>query len=217
MAAVAALRPAEERQDNVQQEATHAPTPAGTPGTGEMESLLHRARAGDTEAFDQIFTQCKEMVYVCLYHLLEGDREAVEDAVGNVFLAAFRSLPRFRGEASFTTYLYRIAVNEAHAQRRRWRRQRVETAFTGAEEARSDPNQPDPALIYEHAEEGRRLTRAVRALPEPYRTPIILRYLNGVPSAEIAIILKRPAGTVRYQVSRGLRLLRERMESEGVR
>ena len=177
--------------------------------------LITRARAGEAAAFDRLFMRYKDTVYACLYHLLEEDRDAIEEAVGTVFLSAFRALPRFRGEAAFSTYLYRIAVNEAHAQRkRRQQRQQRETALPESEEMRHDPNQPDPADIYQRAEEERRLTRAVRALPEPYRTPIILRYLNSVSAAEIATILKRPAGTVRYQVNRGLRLLRERLESD---
>jgi len=51
-------------------------------------------------------------------------------------------------------------------------------------------------------------------LPEPYKTPVILRYLNGMDSTEISAVLGRPAGTVRYQLSRALQLLRERLGSE---
>src|SRR5579871_5794658 len=86
-------------------------------------SLLQRARTGETEAFDHLFTEYKDGVYACLWHLLDGDADLVEEAVGNVFLSAYRSLGRFRGESSFSTWLYRIAVNEAHArnrQKRRW-------------------------------------------------------------------------------------------------
>src|SRR5947208_4228440 len=88
------------------------------------QSLLRRAQAGDNFAFDQLFYQHKDGVYACLWHLLGGDPDQVEEAVGNAFLSAFRSLGRFRGEAAFSTWLYRIAMNEAHArirQKRRWR------------------------------------------------------------------------------------------------
>jgi RNA polymerase sigma-70 factor (ECF subfamily) len=179
------------------------------------DNLLCRARDGDAEAFDHLFLLCKDEVYASLYHLLDGDSDAIEEAVGNVFLGAFRGLPRFRGEAAFTTYLYRITVNEAHAQRkRRTRRERTETPFGSSEASLRDMNQPDPAVLYQRNEEERRLTRAVQALPEPYRTPVILRYLSGVAAVEIAQILKRPAGTIRYQVSRGLQILRERLERD---
>ena len=64
------------------------------------------------------------------------------------------------------------------------------------------------------AEENRMLWRAVRALPEPFRTPTILRYSCGMDSPEIAKVLSRPAGTVRYQLSRAHQILRERLESD---
>ena len=74
-----------------------------------------------------------------------------------------------------------------------------------------DTGVPGPEMQCVLAEEERRLTRAVRALPEPYRTPVALHCLGDVPAVEIARRLERPPGTIRYQVSRGLRLLRERL------
>src|SRR5437016_13477253 len=85
---------------------------------------LRRARSGEDEAFDCLFRQHKDGVYACLWHLLDGEADLVEEAVGSVFLNAYRSLGRFRGDSSFSTWLYRIAVNEAHArirQKRRWK------------------------------------------------------------------------------------------------
>src|SRR5258708_24306550 len=89
------------------------------------QPLLHRARAGEAEAFDCLFREHKDSVYACLWHLLDGEADLVEEAVGSVFLNAYRSLGRFRGESSFSTWLYRIAVNEAHARLRQRRRRRL--------------------------------------------------------------------------------------------
>src|SRR5437868_14621734 len=86
------------------------------------QRLLHRARAGEPEAFDSLFREHKDGVYACLWHLLGGDADLVEEAVGSVFLNAYRSLGRFRGDSAFSTWLYRIAVNEAHARNRQKRR-----------------------------------------------------------------------------------------------
>jgi RNA polymerase sigma-70 factor (ECF subfamily) len=181
--------------------------------------LILRAKAGENEAFDRLFMQHKDGVYACLWHLL-GDPDQVEDAVGNAFLSAFRSLGRFRGESSFATWLYRIAINEARArirQKRRWKlfgwRSLEEPEIEEAAVDRGD----DPAEQMIRAQEEIILRKAVRALPEPYRTPIILRYMSGMDSPEIAGILKRPAGTIRYQLSRGLQILRERLGSEWIR
>lgn len=180
-------------------------------------SLLRRARAGETEAFDHLFTQYKDSVYACLWHLLGGDADLAEEAVGNVFLNAYRSLGRFRGDSAFSTWLYRIAVNEAHARNRQKRRRYLFNLLslhepTAAKEAHPQVDDPPEYLL--RVEEERLLRQAVRALPEPYRTPIILHYLSGMASPEIAEVLRRPAGTIRYQLSRGLQLLRERLGSE---
>ena len=200
-----------------------AASAVGAPPRPE-QALVQRARTGDASAFDALFLRYKDDVYACLWNLLDGDADLVEDAVGAVFLSAYRSLPRFRGEAAFSTWLYRIAVNEAHSrrrQKRRWNRlgfgapplmeQLVAAdAVTGS----NSGDTADPADQVLRTDEDQRLRRAIRVLPEPYRTPIILRYLNGMDSTEVARILGRPSGTVRYQVSRALQLLRERLGSE---
>src|SRR5947199_8836128 len=91
----------------------------------QEQHLLHRARAGETEAFDRLFQEHKDGVYACLWHLLGREADLVEEAVGSVFLNAYRSLGSFRGDASFSTWLYRIAMNEAHARIRQKRRRRL--------------------------------------------------------------------------------------------
>lgn len=185
----------------------------GTDATSE-QLLLQRARAGNAGAFDQLFVLNKDSVYACLWHLLDEDPDLVEEAVGNVFLNAYRALPRFRGDSSFSTWLYRIAINEARALRTRKKRwYQVAGVSLHEEVLRSQPGakSDDPAEGVAKSEEERLLKEAVRHLPEPYKTPVVLRYFNGLAANEVAEILKRPAGTVRYQVSRGLALLRERL------
>lgn len=184
--------------------------------TASEQVLLQRAKAGEAEAFNRLFVQHKDSVYACLWNLLDGDAEAVEEAVGNVFLNAYRAIGRFRSDAAFSTWLYRIAVNEAHA-RRRQRKRWMLFAAPSLDETKSKEQvslAPDPADDVLKAEEEQMLRSAIRALPEPYRTAITLRYISGLNYHEIALILKRPAGTVRYQLSRALGILRERLGSE---
>jgi RNA polymerase sigma-70 factor (ECF subfamily) len=177
-------------------------------------TLLQRARAGERAAFDKLFARHRNSVYVYLRRLMEGDGEQVEEAVGAVFLSAFQALPRFRGEAAFATWLHSIAANEARRRRRRQDllRRREAPLSLAEEEDLLDGSGPGPEMRCILAEEDRLLTRAVRALPEPYRTPVLLHCVKGTPAAEIARQLDRPAGTVRYQVSHGLKILRERLE-----
>lgn len=175
--------------------------------------LIQRARAGDSAAFDDLFTRHKDGVYACLWHLLDSDADLVEDAVGTVFLNAFRGLSRFRGGASFFTWIYRIAVNEAHSRRRQKRRWTLFGGISLHEETFETKNlqAEDPAQEALRTDEKDRLWQAVGALPEPYRTPLVLRFANCMDSNEIAEVLKRPAGTVRYQLSKALAILRERL------
>lgn len=177
--------------------------------------LVRRAAKGDPSAFDHLFTTHKDSVYAYLWHLLDGDAEVVEEAVGSVFLSAFRGLSRFRGESAFSTWLYRIAVNEARRCHRRLlarNRFRLVMLLDSACDARSDGLDPEAQFLREDRHRGIRL--AVRALPEPYRTPVILRYAAGMSSVEVGEVLGRPAGTIRYQLSRAMQMLRERLGVE---
>lgn len=181
------------------------------------DCLLHRARDGEADAFDRLFEQHKDGVYACLWHFLDGDADLVEEAVGSVFLNAYRSLDRFRSDSSFSTWLYRIAINEAHACTRLKRRRQLLgwLSLHEPKAAAARPSHPDdPAEQLLRSEEERLLHRAVDALPEPYRTPVILRYMSGLSAPEIATVLGRPAGTVRYQLSRAMQLLRDRLGNE---
>lgn len=191
-----------------------APHSVAGPSSRERD-LVCRASHGELAAFDQLFVLHKDAVYACLWHLLDRDAELVEEAVGGVFLNAYRGLARFRGESSFSTWLYRIAVNEANRRRRQRRRWRL---FGPVPLKDCDPETPnegtDPAGNLLREDERRRLCQAVRALPEPYRTPTVLRYMSGMTSQEVGDILRRPAGTIRYQLSRAMQILRERLGSE---
>jgi RNA polymerase sigma-70 factor (ECF subfamily) len=193
-------------------------TGTAAPPRSPEQALVDRARGGESDAFDALFLRYKDGVYACLWNLLDGDADLVEEAVGSVFLSAYRSLARFRGDAAFSTWLYRIAVNEAYArrrQKRRWMRFGM-VSLNDQMVAPAMAEQPDndPADFVLRSEQDRRLRQAVSVLPEPYKTPVVLRYLNGMDSTEISAVLGRPAGTVRYQLSRALHLLRERLGSE---
>lgn len=170
-----------------------------------------RAQSGDVIAFDRLFALHRDGVYACLWHLLGGNAELIEEAIGNVFLSAYRNLKRFRSESAVSTWLYRIAINEARARIRHEKRWTLSHRAASSVDAlnRADGHTLDSQLIAE--EEHLRLWRTVRGLPEPYRTPIVLRYMSGLTSQEIASTLRRPGGTVRYQLSRGLQMLRERL------
>lgn len=136
------------------------------------------------------------------WRLLGGDGAAAEDVAQEAFVRAYRSLDRFREEASLATWYYRILVNEVQRQRRwRWVRER----FAG--EARDEPwdpqseAAPDPALR-------RRVLRALARLPRGQREAFVLVHLEGLTVRETAEVTGRALGTIKSHLHRALRSLR---------
>jgi len=167
---------------------------------------LARAAAGDRRAFKLIVERYQTMVYSVAYNVL-GSHADAEDAAQDAFLRCYRSLPQYRSEASFSTWLFRLALTTALDCRRRERRQ------------------PEPAEMPEVADErapqlgegidAATLVRALGDLPEDYRTPTVLRDLYGLPYQEIAELTGRPLGTVKVMVHRGRASLRLRLKAAG--
>jgi RNA polymerase sigma-70 factor, ECF subfamily len=165
---------------------------------------LAKAATGDRDAFRQIVERYETMVYSVAYNVL-GNRLDAEDAAQDAFLRCYRSLPQYRSEASFSTWLFRLALTTAVDSRRRERR-------------RPEPAElPDIAVA--PAEAGADTTTLVAAfadLPEDYRTPTVLRDVYGLPYQEIAELTGRPLGTVKVMVHRGRAALRLRLRAAGL-
>lgn len=139
-------------------------------------------------SFDALFAELRAPVYKLCYRML-GDRHEAEDAVQETFLAVYRGLPGFRGEASPRTWVYRIALRCA-LKVRAHRPPPAGALDDAAEPARA----PDAEL--DAREEARRLQAALAALPAEHRAVLSLSTLEGVAHQEIAAILGIPAGTV---------------------
>ena len=148
--------------------------------------------------------------YVDVYRLalrLLGDREAAIDLTQEVFYRALRALPRFRGESSPRTWLYRITVNESR------RRPRPSLLPLDAAAARADPG-PAPEDVALAAIDAARLHRLIGGLPDREREAIVLHYLQGLDVKEVANLLDAPENTVKTWLHRGRAKLRERWGSE---
>jgi RNA polymerase sigma-70 factor, ECF subfamily len=167
---------------------------------------LKRAASGDEQAFRSLVERYQGMVYTVAHNIL-GDHADAEDAAQEAFLRLFRKLRQFRGEASFGTWLYRLAVTTAVDYRRRERRTPPEVAVR---EALADPEQ----AVLERAGCAD-LVRAVDALPADYRLPLVLRDVHGLEYREVAELLGRPLGTVKVMVHRGRNAVRLRLRASG--
>ena len=141
-----------------------------------------------------------------------GDRDAAQDATSRALLKAFRSWDRYDQSRPVRHWLLRIAANEAISIGRARTRDRVRS--TSADEAVDAPDRaplPDESAVAR--EERERVRRAVAALPELYRVPVVLRYFSELSVDEIAAVTKRPASTVGVQLLRGRALLRSALEA----
>lgn len=167
---------------------------------------LARAAAGDREAFRTIVERYQTMVFSVAYNVL-GSHADAEDAAQDAFLRCYRSLPQYRAEASFSTWLFRLAVTSAVDGKRRAGRRPLPAEVPDIVDDRA----PLPGEGIDAAT----LVRALGELPEDYRTPTVLRDVYGLPYAEIAEITGRPLGTVRVMVHRGRASLRLRLRAAG--
>jgi RNA polymerase sigma-70 factor (ECF subfamily) len=163
--------------------------------------LIAACRAGDREAFGRLFDLCRDRVYSVAFGIC-GDRAVAADVSQEVFMKLLTRITQFEGRASFATWLYRLTVNTAVDHHRAARR------TTALPDEVVDGRRQDHE--YERAERRRRVERAVQALPERLRAPLVLRHIEGLSYSEIAAVLDLSAGTVASRLSRALaRLSRE--------
>jgi len=166
------------------------------------EQLVRRSKRGDREAFSQLVARYQNSVYRVVRGVLTDPAEC-EDVAQEVFLKAYASLAKFRGDAGFFTWLYRIAVNEAFRHRRR-------RAFSNADALPEVEAPPAPEMPDEDAPTLRTLEKLLRKLADDFRSIVVLRDIEGLSYQEIAETLEIPIGTVES------RLFRARQELRGL-
>jgi RNA polymerase sigma-70 factor (ECF subfamily) len=149
--------------------------------------LLGRAQAGDIAAFEQLSGAYADRLFMLLLRLL-GDRGEAEDVAQEVMLRAWQGITRFKGQSSYFTWLYRIAVNEANRALAK-RARRPASLPIGPQELRL-PASPadDPSRQLENSELRQALGGALAGLPPPLRTAIVLRDVEGFSTQEAAEI-----------------------------
>ncbi len=180
----------------------------------EDSALVQQVQAGDMAAFGQLITRHGQTVWRSIVGLT-GRADDAEDHVQNAFIKAYEHIAEFRGDARFSTWLTRIAINEALQVLRRDRRlESVDPALEPAfEEAglRPRPAQrwcDDPESIYSRAECLALVERELAALPAVYRLPVVLRDMQGLSGEETAELLGLPLATMKTRLLRGRAMLR---------
>ena len=178
------------------------------------EELVARAREGDRPAFARLVDRHSVSVFNLTLRIV-GNREDAEEAAQDVFVRAFRNLDRFRGEARFSTWLYRIAVNVSLSSARRSRRDLSTTSLSGSEDGEEglvmqlpDPS-ANPAEQFEQAEFRKQVRNMVAALPPIYSAVISMYHIQSLSYDEIAEALELPIGTVKARLFRARAALRK--------
>jgi len=194
-------------------------TPAHEAGSEEA-ALVERARRGDRDAFDLLVEGHLQHVWAVVWRILRH-REDTEDVVQEVFLAAYRALPRYRGDSRLSTWLHRIAVTRAlnHLDRKEEKMRRALRSDEGAVdrlEAGTDgpagwvlPALPSPLEALEAGELTRRLAACLSRLSAAWRLVLTLRDVDARSYEEIAHLAGLALGTVRSRLSRARQALRQ--------
>ena len=182
------------------------------------EDLAQRAAAGEVAAFESIIRRHNRLMFRAARSVLRSDAES-EEVVQEAYLKAWRGLPSFRGESKLSTWLVRIALNEAFGRARRVSAEVVPLAATGLraqlEEDAMAEDPPDPGHGPEHTallQEMRRLVEArIDALPAQFRIVFMLRAVEELDVDEVAQLLQVPPATERTRFFRARSALRESM------
>jgi RNA polymerase sigma-70 factor (ECF subfamily) len=169
--------------------------------------ILESCRSGDRDAFRALYDQYKDRVYSIAFYFFHGDPVSASDATQQVFLKLMTSIQQFRGEAEFSTWLYRLVVNVCvDAARSR----RSEAVCPDRLDTFSVPSSQEDD--YQRAETARSVQMAVSALPPKFRIAVLMRYFDDLSYEEMARALHCSLGTVASRLSRGHKMLAERLK-----
>lgn len=178
------------------------------------EELVARSVQGDPESFNQLVLRWERSIYALAYRTLGRDEDA-RDVCQETFLRAYRGLHAFKGQAKFSSWLYRIALNLCRDAMRRERRAPLVAVPDGIDPTELAAQQPSPAPSVEdlvaQAELGRHVAAAMRRLPEDQRTAILLKEYHGLTFQEIAEVMGCPLSTAKTRVYQGLSVLRREL------
>jgi RNA polymerase sigma-70 factor (ECF subfamily) len=178
------------------------------------EIIVERALTGDAEAFGELVRRWERRIFALTYGML-GREEDARDATQETFLAAFRSLRNFRGEAKVSSWLHRIAVNQCITRQRR-AKVRSESALEDEQETNAGsfamPLSHSPAHVAEGRQETAAVRRAINSLPVELRQVVVMKEFEELTFREIADVLDLPLSTVKSRLYTALKQLQMRLQ-----
>ena len=180
------------------------------------EELVAKSIGGDADSFNELILRWERPIYALAYRTI-GREEDARDVCQETFLRAFRALPGFKGQAKFSSWLYRIALNLCRDWIRRQRRAPVMQMPEGVEPgeliAETGPVESIEDLVARQ-DLSRVVEQAMKLLPEEQRTAIILKEYHGLTFQEIADLVGCPLSTVKTRLYQGLTVLRRELAKD---
>jgi RNA polymerase sigma-70 factor (ECF subfamily) len=182
-------------------------------------ALIRRCKSNDNSAFNELLLAHQDKVFNTI-HRMVNDRDEACDICQETFLRAFKSISDFQGDASFSTWVHRIAINLCLSYRRDRKRNPAITMPLGHQSdstkivLTADPpdTRNEPSARAADRDRIQIIQQAIGSLDEEFRSVIVLRDIDGYSYGEIAGMVGCPAGTVRSRIFRARELLKEKLK-----
>jgi RNA polymerase sigma-70 factor (ECF subfamily) len=172
-------------------------------------AIIQSCRAGERDAFRALYDWYKDRVYAITLYFFHGDHSLAADVTQEVFLKLMTNIGQFRGDAGFSTWLYRLVVNACmDAARRR----KSAGMVVGSAALETVPGTARQEEDYARSQMGASVRAAVSALPPKFRIAVLLRYFEELSYEQMARALHCSMGTVASRLSRGHKILGERLK-----
>lgn len=182
--------------------------------------LIRAVQAGDMAAFDELVLKYKDRLFNLVYWFL-GDYQDANDCAQETFIKVFKSIKKFRFESTFSTWLYRIAINtcknKIKSSAYRWKKKTV-SLETSNSSKNGNPfseivnGSPTPVVALEKKERMMRIQKAINSLPEEQNKVVVLRDIQGLSYQDISDITGLNLGTVKSRLARGRLALKNRLK-----
>ena len=174
------------------------------------EALINAFQSGDIDVYRFLVERYQERIRNLLFSIFH-DRDFIDDLAQEVFIKAYQALPHFRFEASFYTWLYRIAVNKSRDELRKKKARRFfsfQTLDEGIEKELNFRLSVPP----ENRDTQELVAMGLQTLPEKFRTAVVLKDIEGLSYEEIAEVMQCQLGTVKSRISRARAMLRKALK-----
>ena len=211
------------RQDSYELDDSSSDSGVSNP-VDKDEELVRRAQNDDPWAIEQLVLRYQKKVYQIAYQMLAGDEQEAQDLTQDTFLKAFRNIKRFKGNASFYTWLYRIALNtclDARRRQRRWKeiffpwrseRSKEETSTSSLEEYPDTNKNANPLSMAGKRQLEQDLKKTMNTLSERQRSIFQLKIFHEMSIPEIAQMMNLAEGTVKTHLYRATQVIQKKLK-----